>query len=487
MRRCAQAATRREQRQHQPVSHMTATATQPAAFDEAGIDRFGFGRNWLNYQTSIDPARLQAAGADIEMWLGTQSLRGLRVLDIGSGSGVHSYCMHAMGAASLVSFDYDADSVEATRALHADAGAPSSWTVMQGSVLDAEFMASLGTFDLVYSWGVLHHTGSMWQAITNAAARVKEDGTFFISIYAKGPRFDSDLALKQRYHNASLSGKRRMEFEWIADRYRERTAQRLVPDAWWTQGLERGMDPYFDLVDWLGGLPYEVATVDELITHLYTQGVATRRHRACLYDGGCHILVAQRRSLRALPDSSPDDVPSAAVRLEWPAQAPVVWVGAIDGVHAPQHAVAVALRMPDLPFVMVAAGFSTLDPATRHQLGNLAPNLRIIDHPHDVVALKPLLQVAGAILHTADNGPSDEWLALAAAAGIPICSLHDDASGATNRSGFGVTCDGNLERLANELAAMRLEYARYARACLAALNWSESAELRQAATASRVR
>ena len=262
---------------------MTATATQPAAFDEAGIDRFGFGRNWLNYQTSIDPARLQAAGADIEMWLGTQSLRGLRVLDIGSGSGVHSYCMHAMGAASLVSFDYDADSVEATRALHADAGAPSSWIVMQGSVLDAEFMASLGTFDLVYSWGVLHHTGSMWQAITNAAARVKEDGTFFISIYAKGPRFDSDLALKQRYHNASLSGKRRMEFEWIADRYRERTAQRLVPDAWWTQGLERGMDPYFDLVDWLGGLPYEVATVDELITHLYTQGVATRYIvRACM-------------------------------------------------------------------------------------------------------------------------------------------------------------------------------------------------------------
>ncbi len=272
------------------------THTPPTApFDEQCIDRFGFGRNWLGYQTSIDQSRVLAARTDIEQWLGTTSLAGMRVLDIGSGSGVHSYCINAMGARELVSFDYDADSVQATQAFHASAGAPTSWTVTQGSVLDAGFLESLGTFDLVYSWGVLHHTGQLWQAIANAAACVKPHGAFFISIYAKGPEYPEHLALKQRYHRASLSEKRRMEFDWIVDRYALRARDGQVPEEWWTDGRERGMDPYCDLVDWLGGLPYEVATLPELVTALRAMGIETARTRECPGDGGCHILVGLRR------------------------------------------------------------------------------------------------------------------------------------------------------------------------------------------------
>jgi 2-polyprenyl-3-methyl-5-hydroxy-6-metoxy-1,4-benzoquinol methylase len=287
---------------HSPtMSPSHSTAFPGSAFDEHTVDRFGFGRNWLDYQTSIDHSRLLAARADIEQWLGTASLAGQRVLDIGSGSGVHSYCMHAMGARELVSFDFDAHSVQATAALHARAGSPHSWTVRHGSVLDADFLASLGTFDIVYSWGVLHHTGQLWQAIRNAATRVAQHGIMFFSIYAKGPEYADHLALKQRYHRASLSGKRKMEFDWIRERYDLRAQRGEVPDAWWTDGRERGMDAYCDLVDWLGGLPYEVATLPELVTALHALGIETVRSRECPGDGGCHIVIGKRRSACQAP------------------------------------------------------------------------------------------------------------------------------------------------------------------------------------------
>ncbi len=438
---------------------MTASAHVTDTFDETRIDRFGFGRNWLDYQTSIDPARMMTARQDIEQWLGTGSLHGLRVLDIGSGSGLHSYCLHAMGASTLVSFDYDTDSVQATRELHRQAGAPASWQVTQGSVLDAAFMASLGTFDLVYSWGVLHHTGRMWQAITNAATRVAPQGRFFISIYAKGPRYAADLALKQRYHDASLSGKRRMEFEWITAQYADRVRMGLPPEGWWSQGCERGMDPYFDLVDWLGGLPYEVASVPELTSHLRSLGIRTQRAREC-GDGGCHILVAERVSEVALPAPSSSEPPMGRVRVEWGPQAPVLWIGALDAADAPDRVMSLAQRAPGLPFIMLAAGFSELDAELQRRLASAAPNLRIIERPADA-AIQQLLDLAGAVLCTGDAGPSMALVAASAAAGVPVVSLHDTGDALLTTRGIGVSGGGDLSMLGQELLALRTSSMRY--------------------------
>lgn len=277
---------------------MTTAELVAPAFDETTVDRFAFGKNWQNFLGDLNPARIAGARTDLIKWLGTDNLQGASVLDIGCGSGVHSYCLQDMGTARLVSFDYDVNSVDATRSLHAAAGAPDSWTVQQGSVLDTDFIRSLGTFELVYSWGVLHHTGQMWQAIANAATCVTPGGYLFIAIYAKGAQYPEHLALKQRYHDASVSGKRKMEFDWILNQYNHRVRQGLSPEGWWNQGLERGMDPYVDLVDWLGGLPYEVATLEELGEFLGALNIdILKQHREP--EGGCHILIAQRRVLAA--------------------------------------------------------------------------------------------------------------------------------------------------------------------------------------------
>jgi len=275
---------------------MTTAELAESAFDEASVDRFAFGKNWQNFLGGLNDQRIAGARADLVKWLGTDKLSGASVLDIGCGSGVHSFCLHEMNPARLVSFDYDQHSVAATQSLHAAAGSPASWTVQQGSVLDEPFIRSLGQFDLVYSWGVLHHTGQMWQAIANAATCVMPGGYLFIAIYAKGLLYPEHLALKQKYHAESVSGKRKMEFDWILTQYNGLARRGLNPASWWDQGLERGMDPYVDLVDWLGGLPYEVATLPELSEFLSALGIEILRQQA-EPEGGCHVLIAQRRSV----------------------------------------------------------------------------------------------------------------------------------------------------------------------------------------------
>ena len=435
------------------------------SFDEARIDRFGFGRNWLDYHSSITAARVAAARADIEQWLGKTSLRGMRVLDIGSGSGVHSACLHAMGATELVSFDYDADSVHATSVLHERAGSPDSWTVKQGSVLDRGFLDTLGQFELVYSWGVLHHTGQLWKAIDNAASCVGTAGSLFISIYSKGPTYAADLSLKRRYHAASLSGKRRMEFDWIAEHYRARVEAGLLPEGWWTEGRERGMDAYYDLVDWLGGLPFEVATLDELSGALRRCGIATQRARES--NGGCHILVGSRLSDAPLPATTPSHA-TAIVRYDWPQGAPVVWVGALDVSHAPDKVVALAHRLPQLQFVMLAAGFAALNADTRRSLASLAPNLRVVDHPAAKSDVLQLLLAAGAVVHTADAGPSSEWIAMVARAGVPLVSLYDDAARTLEQQRCGVVANGSIDDAVTSLDALRRDPLQYSRYSLAA-------------------
>ena len=280
---------------------MTVAELAAPAFDETAVDRFAFGKNWQNFLGDLNEKRIAGARADLIKWLGTDKLTGASVLDIGCGSGVHSYCMQQMEPARLVSFDYDQHSVDATASLREMAGSPASWTVQQGSVLNDEFIRSLGQFDLVYSWGVLHHTGQIWQAIANAATCVLPGGYLFIAIYAKGGLYPEHLALKQRYHAETISGKRKMEFDWILNQYADFARRGLKPETWWNQGLERGMDPYVDLVDWLGGLPYEVATMPELSEFLGALGIDILKQQPAP-EGGCHILIAQRRNAPAFTE-----------------------------------------------------------------------------------------------------------------------------------------------------------------------------------------
>src|ERR1043165_7354738 len=114
---------------------------------------------------------------------------------------------------------------------------------------------------------------AMWEAIDNASSLVRPEGLFLIAIYVKGPTYEQDLQLKQSYNQASAAGKKLLEWKEISKLMRDRWKAGKNP-LLWNEKRGRGMDTYHDLVDWLGGLPYEVASADEVVDFCERRGFA---------------------------------------------------------------------------------------------------------------------------------------------------------------------------------------------------------------------
>jgi 2-polyprenyl-6-hydroxyphenyl methylase/3-demethylubiquinone-9 3-methyltransferase len=249
---------------------------------------FSFGRNWLSFVRSLRPEDVKRAQEDIERLL-PGAVAGKTVVDVGCGSGIHSLSFLRLGAGRVLSLDVDPASVKATRLLWGAEGSPSGWEIREGSILDPAFTRDLGRFDIVYSWGVLHHTGQLANAIGRASDLVAPEGRLLISIYARGPNYENHLALKRAYNRASFLGKRLMIAREIKEIMVGRWRAGMNPLRW-NQKKERGMNVYHDLVDWLGGLPYEVASPEEVKLAASNQGLALER----LYEapeGGCSVYL----------------------------------------------------------------------------------------------------------------------------------------------------------------------------------------------------
>ncbi len=145
---------------------------------------FAFGKNWERLvKKYYNEERLKVAEDSFRDFLGLD-LAGKTFLDVGSGSGLYSLAAYKLGA-EVISFDVDGDAVWCTQYLKEKAGKPNNWTIYQGSILDKEFLNTLPKVDIVYSYGVLHHTGKMWEALANIKALVKDDGYLCVAIYNK--------------------------------------------------------------------------------------------------------------------------------------------------------------------------------------------------------------------------------------------------------------------------------------------------------------
>ncbi|TXE02415.1 class I SAM-dependent methyltransferase [Algoriphagus aquimarinus] len=234
--------------------------------------RFGFGKNWLNYVKEVNEESIQAAKENIQLWVGNENLNDKRIIDIGCGSGIHSYAFFELGAKEVISFDYDINSVRAARILWEKSGKPKNWKIFQGSVLEIEFLKGLGQFDLVYSWGVLHHTGDLWKAISNTNYYLtNDDSIIWLALYQGVDTFQHDLKLKINYNTAGYLGKRFIVWKEIFRIMKRRRVKGKNPLTWNVK-RGRGMSTYYDLIDWLGGYPYEVCTVDQLSNYMAKHG-----------------------------------------------------------------------------------------------------------------------------------------------------------------------------------------------------------------------
>jgi 2-polyprenyl-3-methyl-5-hydroxy-6-metoxy-1,4-benzoquinol methylase len=254
---------------------------------------FDFGRNWQSYSDKhVDSQRLSLAVDSLDKLVGAETISGRNFLDIGCGSGLFSIAAGYLGASKVAGFDFNPKSVNVSREnlsrLSGELPLNVDISFEEGSILNDEFIKELGQFEIVYSWGVLHHTGEMWEAIRKSAGLVShENGWFVIAIY--NHHWSSFVWEKVKYIYNLSPAIIRMILNYLS-------FPPIVLAKWITTrqnpfSQPRGMDFWFDILDWLGGYPYEFAGEEDVIVFVEQMGFELQKVIKPPTPTGCNEFV----------------------------------------------------------------------------------------------------------------------------------------------------------------------------------------------------
>jgi len=252
---------------------------------------FDFGTNWAAYATRrADAGRLDAAARSLAALLAPTDPRGRSFLDVGSGSGLFAVAAARLGARPVVAIDVDPECLRVGERIRARLAPETEVTFRHASALDPLALRALGRFDVVYAWGSLHHTGAMWRAIELVTERVADGGVLALALYNRHLTSGAWRLVKRAYNAAP----RRARW-WIA--------AALVPAIWTAKAVvvrgnplrkARGMDFWHDVVDWVGGYPYEYARRSEVQERVERAGFVLRRFVPAEVPTGCNEYVFDR-------------------------------------------------------------------------------------------------------------------------------------------------------------------------------------------------
>ncbi len=271
------------------------------ADDISSGNRFQFGENWTRFLEVLDESRIEQAVESLRNMLETQSLAGKSFLDIGSGSGLFSLAARRLGA-RVLSFDFDPKSVACTRELKKRYfDNDGNWEIQTGSVLDQDYLGGLGTFDVVYSWGVLHHTGGMWSALANVDSLVASGGKLFIALYNdQGGASGRWTVIKRIYNRLPDAAKgvfAALVFLPLETRSFLIHLVRREPMVYINYirhyGKYRGMNWWRDKIDWIGGYPFEVSKPEQIFNFYKKRGYALLQLITNAGGHGCNEYVFQ--------------------------------------------------------------------------------------------------------------------------------------------------------------------------------------------------
>lgn len=276
--------------------------------------RFRFGRNWRSYSQLISEESVAVAGRSITALTGEVEGADRLFLDIGCGSGLFSASASRMGF-RVHGFDYDEDSVSTSRETMLRFAPDRPWVIERGDVLDDAYMDRVPVADFVYAWGVLHHTGDLWQALENALAKVDRGGTLVLAIYNdQGFRSTMWRIVKRLYVRFPLLRPLLLVGAFFVQWWRP-----LLDDLRHRRGFlsswrhysddDRAMSAWHDLRDWVGGYPFEVASIDETVTALSRAGFEVVHVEPVPFKGsGNNQYVARKLEDVATPDQLEENI-----------------------------------------------------------------------------------------------------------------------------------------------------------------------------------
>lgn len=262
--------------------------------------RFAFGENWSRFSAGVTETVIANSVASMRDTLG--DLTGKSFLDIGCGSGIHSVAALRLGARRVRGFDYDPASEQCAQALLQRFSPDSTWIIEQGSALDESYLRSLGEFDVVYAWGVLHHTGDLWKALQLVMIPAREK--LVLAIYHdQGWQSRAWRSLKRRYVHSGPVGRKALEvltffILWGGSLayYTAKLRPWVTISKWRNYREKRGMSAWTDLVDWAGGYPFEFAKPEAVIDFVTSRGFKLERIRLCGNRPGINEFVFSRQA-----------------------------------------------------------------------------------------------------------------------------------------------------------------------------------------------
>lgn len=259
-----------------------------------GKIRFNFGDNWKDFSDNVlQEQSLKEAVDSLDELVGKDTISDKTFLDIGCGSGLFSIAAVKLGAKKVIGFDLSKESVDASkqnakRFLSEEEGAGIKF--FQQSIFECT-PENMGKFDIIYSWGVLHHTGDMWSALQESMNLLDDTGLLVIAMYNR--HWSSPIWEKIKYiYNISPAFLQKV---MIFVFYFIIVIAKFLVTFKNPFKKRRGMDFYHDVIDWIGGYPYEYATCDEIVQFCEHKNLILSKFVKAGVPTGCNEFVFLKR------------------------------------------------------------------------------------------------------------------------------------------------------------------------------------------------